>query len=113
MSEFDFSQLTDADKAEIREQNARRWTGLIDKFTVVRNDGKSEPGQRHHGCRYFVLDLDHDKHAAAGLEAYAASCASDYPALAADLCEQARRLRNTIADRRLTVSPAPPKEPSK
>lgn len=59
--------------------------GLYEKFTVTRNDGSSEPGGKHHGCEYFVLDLTHDKHAAAALLAYANSCASEYPLLAADL----------------------------
>lgn len=59
--------------------------GLYDKFTVTRNDGSSEPGGKHHGCNYFVLDLTHDPHAAAALRAYADSCDADYPLLAADL----------------------------
>lgn len=59
--------------------------GLTSKFEVVRNDGKSEPGEKHDGCRYFVLDLDHDPHAAAALRAYADSCETDYSLLAADL----------------------------
>lgn len=59
--------------------------GLYEKFTVLRNDGSSYPGGKHHSCEYFVLDLTHDKHAAAALMAYADSCADDYPMLAADL----------------------------
>lgn len=59
--------------------------GLYEKFTVTRNDGSSEPGGKHHGCEYFVLDLTHDPHAAAALRAYADSCAADYPLLADDL----------------------------
>ena len=34
--------------------------GLYDKFYVKRTDGKSEPGQKHENCKYFVLDLTHD-----------------------------------------------------
>lgn len=59
--------------------------GLYEKFTVTRNDGSSEPGGKHHGCEYFVLDLTHDKHAAAAALAYAHSCAAEYPLLASDL----------------------------
>lgn len=59
--------------------------GLINKFTVIRNDGKSSEGQKHHGCRYFVLDLDHDPHASAAILAYAESCKEEYPLLAMDL----------------------------
>lgn len=59
--------------------------GLYEKYTVTRNDGSSEPGGKHHGCEYFVLDLTHDPHASAALRAYADSCAADYPLLAADL----------------------------
>jgi hypothetical protein len=59
--------------------------GLYNKFAVSRNDGSSEPGGKHYGCEYFVLDIDHDPHAIAALHAYADSCETDYPALAADL----------------------------
>lgn len=59
--------------------------GLYEKFTVIRNDGKSALGQKHHGCFYFVLDCDHDPHAKAALEAYAKSCESEYPPLASDV----------------------------
>jgi hypothetical protein len=100
MSEFDFSRLSQAEKDDIRAITVRRWHGLTEKFTVIRNDGKSQPGEKHHSCHYFVLDLVHDKHAANALEAYAESCSADYPALASDLRTEARRLRQTIADRR-------------
>lgn len=59
--------------------------GLYLKFEVTRTDGSSEPGGKHHGCEYFVLDLTHDKHAKAALLAYAESCELEYPLLAADL----------------------------
>ena len=59
--------------------------GLYDKFTVTRNDGQSQPGAKHDGCAYFVLDLTHDPHAAAAVRAYADSCEADYPLLAKDL----------------------------
>lgn len=59
--------------------------GLYNKFVVERRDGSSDIGGKHYGCEYFVLDLTHDKHAAAALRAYADSCAEEYPLLAADL----------------------------
>ena len=59
--------------------------GIYNKFQVTRTDGSSNPGGKHHGCFYFVLDIDHDPHAIPALEAYAASCAADYPLLALDI----------------------------
>jgi hypothetical protein len=43
------------------------------------------PPPKHDRCRYYVLDLDHDKFAGPALRAYAAACAAEFPALAADL----------------------------
>lgn len=59
--------------------------GLYEKFHVERMDGKSAPGQKHHGCRYFVLDIMHDPAAAAAIAAYADVCEAEWPELAADL----------------------------
>ena len=59
--------------------------GLYEKFKVTRTDGKSRTGKKYEGCRYFVLDLNHDRHAIPALRAYAESCAEDYPLLADDL----------------------------
>lgn len=59
--------------------------GIYQKFTVVRTDGTSAPGEKHHGCRYFVLDVDHDPFAVSALEAYARSCEREYPKLAHDI----------------------------
>lgn len=60
--------------------------GLFSKFTVNRNDGSSQANGKHDGCRYFVLDLDHDPHAIPAVLAYAESCAVDgYDKLADDL----------------------------
>lgn len=59
--------------------------GLYGKFAISRLDGSSEPGGRHHGCRYFTLDLEHDPHAVAALTAYANSCRETHPLLSADL----------------------------
>jgi hypothetical protein len=67
--------------------------GLYHKFNVERADGSSEPGGKHHGCEYFVLDLTHDKHAPAALHAYARSCLREYPALADDLFAKLDKLK--------------------
>lgn len=71
--------------------------GLYEKFHVIRTDGRSAVGEKHHGCRYFVLDLDHDPHVVAALTSYIRVCQFDYPALAADLMvirdEIAKRIR--------------------
>lgn len=64
--------------------NARE-QGLFHKFNVNRVDGSDQPGGKHHGDEYFVLDLTTDKHAWPAIVAYAESCAAEYPALAADL----------------------------
>lgn len=59
--------------------------GLYGKYSVERADGRSCHGEKHEDCRYFVLDLVHDKHAIPAILAYAKSCEADYPALAKDL----------------------------
>jgi len=60
--------------------------GLYNKYDIVhRADGSSEPGGKHSGCRYFVLDLTHDEFARPALLAYADACEARFPLLAADL----------------------------
>ncbi len=59
--------------------------GLFHKFDIRRVDGSDEPGRKHHGCRYFVLDVDHDMHASVALAAYAEACEVTHPQLAKDL----------------------------
>ena len=59
--------------------------GMYDKFLVARNDHKDELGQKHYGCKYFVLDLTHDKYAMAAMLAYAKACRKEYPSLADDI----------------------------
>ena len=59
--------------------------GFYEKFIVARTDGASAEGMKHHGCKYFVLDLTHDRHAIPAIIAYAESCAAEYPQLASDL----------------------------
>jgi len=36
---------------------------IYDKFTVIRNDGTDAEGGKHQGCRYIVVDIDHDEQA--------------------------------------------------
>jgi hypothetical protein len=59
--------------------------GLYKKFRVERTDGQSAGGEKHYGCSYFVLDLDHDPAAIPALLAYADACELRYPQLADDL----------------------------
>ena len=59
--------------------------GLKRKYKVERLDGKDALGEKHHGCQYFVLDLDHDPHAIPALRAYAKSCQESHPQLSHDL----------------------------
>lgn len=59
--------------------------GLFRKFVVMRVDGSSREGGKHHGCEYFVLDMRCDPFAVPALRAYAEACAETHPALADDL----------------------------
>lgn len=59
--------------------------GLFRKFNVSRVDGSDSPGEKHHGCEYFVLDVDHDAHAPAALRAYAHACKDTHPVLSQEL----------------------------
>lgn len=70
----------------VDEKDADR--GLYRKYEVNRTDGRDGPGEKHHGCAYFVLDLDHDPHALPALVAYAKSCHTEYPELRRDLIDE-------------------------
>ena len=59
--------------------------GIYKKFHVTRTDGKSELGEKHHDCAYFVLDVNCDPFAVPALRAYAEACKEEYPRLSADL----------------------------
>lgn len=59
--------------------------GLYRKFHVIRLDGRSERGEKHGLCQYFVIDYTHDKFARPALKAYADACEDEYPLLAKDL----------------------------
>lgn len=69
-----------------REEKKR--IGLYGKFRIERTDGQSEPGRKHDGCDYFVLDMTHDPFALAAIEAYATACEDKFPHLAFDLREK-------------------------
>lgn len=71
--------------------------GLYEKFKVERTDGRSAAGCKHYRCKYFVIDLTHDKHGAAAIRAYATSCLKEYPKLADDLFKQAAALDKKFA----------------
>lgn len=75
---------------------------MYEKFKVHRTDGNgADAGDRHYGCRYFVLDLDHDDHAPAALRAYAESCWSQRPQLGRDIAEMldARSLGDVLEEK--------------
>lgn len=61
--------------------------GLFNKFDVRRVDGSDAPGGKHYGCKYFVLDIDHDPAAGAALRAYAEAVKETHPMLSADLLD--------------------------
>lgn len=56
--------------------------GFYNKYYVERLNDDSG---KHDDCRYFVLDLNHDRHAIPALKAYIDSCRDDYHDLAQDL----------------------------
>lgn len=62
--------------------------GLFNKFDVCRIDGSDTLGGKHYGCKYFVLDVDHDPAAGAALRAYAEAVKETHPMLAADLLKE-------------------------
>ncbi len=70
--------------------------GFYAKFKVTRVNGTSEPGKKHHNCRYFVLDIDHDPHAVAALQAYEDSCIAEFPLLARDIRKMLIRMRSGL-----------------
>jgi hypothetical protein len=69
--------------SEIKE--LKKKVGVYKKFNVTRTDGSSEPGGKHEGCQYFVIDVTHDPFAKAALVAYAEACQTENPTLSLDL----------------------------
>lgn len=63
----------------------KKQAGLINKFTVYRNDGKDKPGGPKENAQYFVLDYVNDPLARFALLRYASVCEHDYPELAKDI----------------------------
>ena len=59
--------------------------GRYEKYNVERIDGRSAPGEKHHECSYFILDLTHDPHAFKAIAGYVDSCKETHPELADDL----------------------------
>jgi len=66
--------------------------GLYEKYVVKRTDGSDQPGGRHHGCRYFVLDLTHDPSARHAARIFAEDIEGSRPRLSAELLEELARL---------------------
>lgn len=58
---------------------------LYAKYHIERYDLKDLPGEKHHGCDLFVLDLTHDPYAKIAIMAYAGACRATHPRLAEDL----------------------------
>lgn len=77
--------------------------GIYDKFIVRRTDGQSYAGKKHHGCSYFVLDLDHDPFARAAILAYAMKCGIEYPKLADDLTAKAAKMGEWMVQRQMAA----------
>lgn len=94
------SSLPERDPTKPAEQQ-----GIFRKFDVRHTDGSSEPGGKHHGCEYFVLDVDHDRHAKAALNAYVLSCQISHPKLAKDM---AARYDLKLYDRSLEIESGKP-----
>lgn len=67
--------------------------GLFRKFDVRRVDGSDQPGGKHYGCEYFVLDVTHDPYAKDALRAYARACATTHPDLSLDITHMLREMR--------------------
>lgn len=74
--------------------------GLYNKFSIMRIDGNSAYGQKHHECDYFVLDLTHDPLAIPAIRAYAIEASkAGYTKLAEDLWKKAKDLQLMLDNR--------------
>lgn len=62
--------------------------GIYPKYEVSRTDGRDLPGEKHHDCDLFVLDLTHDQAAIPAMLAYAEACAVTRPTLSRELSEK-------------------------
>lgn len=79
-------------------------TGLESRYYVER---LNDAAHKHDGCRYFVLDPQHDPIAVRALRVYAAAAnEAGYVPLAADLWEWADKAERTHAARSLDAPDA-------
>jgi hypothetical protein len=67
------------------EENDPHATGLENRYHVQRTDGRDTPGQKHHGCKLFILDVRHDVFARLAMQKYMEACKDEYPVLATHL----------------------------
>lgn len=67
--------------------------GIYRKYDIRRTDGRDAPGEKHDGCHYFVLDLDHDPFAIPALKAYAEACNETHPQLSVHLVMVVEQLK--------------------
>ena len=73
--------------------------GLYNKYEVRRTDRRdSHKEDKHYDCRYFVLDLDHDKYALPALESYKKACVKEYPELARELAIEIAAMENRFKE---------------
>lgn len=80
---IDDSTLPERDSSVPSEQQ-----GIFRKFIVQRVDGSDQPGGKHCGCEYFVLDVNHDPYAKPALQTYARACEGTHPELSDQLRER-------------------------
>jgi hypothetical protein len=91
--ELDRLRETCRQMAGLGQREDDRQRGLdLDKYKVERTDGSTREGGRHADCKYFVLDLRHDKFAGVALDAYAQACKEEYPRLSLELREVAQTI---------------------
>ncbi len=66
--------------------------GMTDRYKVSRLDERDlKEGDKHFGCKYYVLDIIHDRFAVPALEAYAAEADKDgFHDLAGDIYKLVR-----------------------
>lgn len=73
-----------------------------EKYLVYRNDDGHLIGHKHHLCKYFVLDLTHDRFAVAALRAYADACEHDDSQLATWCRMRADKTAKLLSDSEAT-----------
>lgn len=92
-AESDLIQYKSCEEYMAPEGFTKKQLGLYNKFNVTRTDGKSAEGEKHHNCRYLVLDLDHDPLAVWAVQQYAlAAYKESYTALGDDLMQVFREM---------------------